>query len=280
LRTRNGVRKFTQALEANRRPHPTLFRSGRFLDRIRCETASEMTQSLASFIVHFGYPMIVVGVMAENLGVPLPGEILVLLASSMVDQGRLTLTGIALAATMGAWAGDHLSFLMGRKAGSKVIDLYCRVTVCSRQCSMLGQRFYCKYGPLTLVFARYVVGVRALAVPMAGMSGVPYRRFALFDFAGTLLWATSMTLIGGLLGKRLFAWMVIGRHAGEIASAVVLLMVIIILVYKVWKVKRFGSARLSNAMVDSPVDNASPASNEGVLAMPTAVGAVGNHRKS
>lgn len=208
--------------------------------------------------------------MAENLGIPLPGEILVLLASSMVGQGRLTLTGIALAATQGAWAGDHLSFLMGRKAGSKVIDLYCRATVCSRQCSMLGQRFYRKYGLLTLVFARYLVGVRALAVPMAGMSGVPYRRFALFDFAGALLWATSMTLMGDLLGKMLFAWIVIGRHAGEIASAVVLLMVIIILAYKVWKVKRFGSARLSRAILGSPLHDASPSSAEDLFPMPSA----------
>lgn len=223
-------------------------------------------ETLASIIGRFGYPLIVVGVMAENLGIPLPGEIIVILASSMAGKGGLTTTGVVLAAALGAWTGDHLSFLMGRKAGSSLIDFYCRITVCSRRCSVLGQRFYRKYGPLTLVFARYVVGVRLLAVPMAGMSGLPYRRFALFDFAGTLLWATLMTLIGRLLGEKLFVWVLVGRHAFEVVSTVVLLTIIVTLSYKLWRVQRFGRARLSNTVVSSPVrDDSSPASEDVII---------------
>jgi membrane protein DedA with SNARE-associated domain len=239
--------------------------------RLACVPAMDAVETLASIIGRFGYPLIVAGVMAENMGVPLPGEVFVILASSMVGKGNLTLTGIALAATLGAWTGDHLSFLMGRKAGSRLIDLYCRVTVCSRECSLLGQRFYRKYGPLTLVFARYIVGVRALAVPIAGMSGVPYQRFALFDLAGSLLWAVSMTFMGDLLGRKLIVWMVVNRHASEIASAVFLLTLIIIPCYKLWKVRRFGQARLNKRAGDSPIQNAPPPSDEDVTAMPESI---------
>lgn len=209
-------------------------------------------QSLASFIGHFGYPLIVAGVMAENLGLPLPGEFLVLAAGSMAASGKLSMEGVILSAALGALIGDHLSFLMGRKAGSRLIDLYCRVTWCSRRCSSMAYRFFQRYGTLTLIFARYLVGVRALAVPMAGMSGVSYRRFALFDAAGSLLWATLVALAGRFLGTKLLAWAAATHKLGSGVALLAGLTLLTISSYKFWRVRKYGRARLTTNTV--PLD--------------------------
>jgi membrane protein DedA with SNARE-associated domain len=203
-----------------------------------------MTQSLGSFIVHFGYPLIVAGIMAENLGIPLPGEFLILAAVSMAGSGKFSMEGVILSAALGALIGDHLSFLMGRKAGSKLIDLYCHVTWCSRHCSSMAHRFFQRYGTLTLVFARYLVGVQALAVPMAGMSGVSYRRFAFFDAAGSLLWATLVALAGRFLGTKLLAWAAATHNLGLAVAVLTGLMLLTISAYKFWRVRKYGPARL------------------------------------
>lgn len=208
-----------------------------------------MVESLVSIIHSWGYYLVVFGVMAENLGLPLPGELLVLLAGSMAASGKLSLAGVILSAALGALIGDHLSFLMGRKAGPRLIDLYCHVTLCSRHCSSVANRFFQRYGTLTLVFARYLVGVRALAVPMAGMSKISYRRFAFFDVAGSLLWATLVAFAGRLLGMKLLRWAAAGHHLGTAVVVSVLLMLLTISVYKFWKVRKYGPAPLSTTTV-------------------------------
>jgi len=201
-------------------------------------------ESFISLIRSFGYPLIVLGIMAENFGLPVPGEILVFLASSGV-AGNFSVGGTILAATMGAWMGDHLSYFMGRKAGSRFIDQYCRITLCSKSCSSSVERFYRKYGPITLVFARYAVGVRMLAVPVAGMSGIPYRRFAFFDFAGSFLWASLVTLAGRFLGMRILSWIAASRDLRLTMSIALLAVIMAVFSYKLWKLKKYGPARRS-----------------------------------
>lgn len=209
-------------------------------------------QSLTSIIVHFGYPLIVAGVVAENLGLPLPGEFLVLAAGSLAASGKLSMEGVILSAALGASIGDHLSFLMGRKAGSRLIDLYCDVTMCSRHCSSMAYRFFQRFGTWTLIFARYLVGVRALAAPAAGMSGVPYPRFALFDAAGSLLWATLVSVAGRFLGTKLLAWAVASHNLGLVVAVLAGLTLLIISAYKFCKIRKYGRARLTTNTV--PLD--------------------------
>ncbi len=213
-----------------------------------------MVESLISILRSFGYILVVSGVMAENLGLPIPGELLVLLASSAAASAGLSTGGIIVAATLGAWIGDHLSYFMGRKAGPRLIDLYCRVTLCSTHCSSLAERFYRRRGTMTLLFARYVVGLRALAVPMAGMSGIAYRRFAVFDLAGSLLWAALVTLGGRLFGKKLLPWVVANRNFGTAAGALFLTVILAVFLYKLWKIKRYGRAHLAQKTPRSAQD--------------------------
>jgi membrane protein DedA with SNARE-associated domain len=82
-----------------------------------------------------------------------------------------------------------------------LIRLYCRVSFGSTACLAKTERNLAHFGPLSLVYARFIPGFRTFAAPMAGMSGVPYRWFAFYDGIGALLWATFGIWIGSVFAR-------------------------------------------------------------------------------
>lgn len=95
---------------------------------------------------------------------------------------------IALGAA-GAVMGDSLSYLLGRLGGDRLPQLYCKLTLGSADCVQKTQDYFTRRGGLTVAFARFVIGVRAFAAPMAGSTQMAYPRFLAYDALGALLWA-------------------------------------------------------------------------------------------
>lgn len=137
---------------------------------------------------------------AENVGLPLPGELLVVAAAYLAPDVGLSRWKILLAAALGAFLGDNLSYWLGRKGGRKLINFYCKATVCPRECAERACRFLARFGVVSVALARFFVGIRAVASPAAGMTKMSWTRFALSDAAGALLWAGCFVLAGRLFG--------------------------------------------------------------------------------
>lgn len=136
---------------------------------------------------------------AFGLGPFVPGETIVL-------AGSLTLDGAGLqaiawpAVALGAFFGDHVGYLIGRRtgpalAGSAVVrrigtDRWDRATDLVR-----------RHGMATLVVARLLPGVRTLIAAAAGASGIGYRRFAIADALAASIWAGLWIFGGAALGQ-------------------------------------------------------------------------------
>lgn len=163
-----------------------------------------MAEALFALFKAYGHGLVLVGVFLDVAGlVPIPGEIYLLMAGALAWTGDLDLRLVVLLGTFGAFLGDHATFYIGRRGGKRLIDLYCKYTLCSAQCSLNTVRFFSRFGGLTLIFSRFLIGVRTLACPLAGASGMRYRRFAGSDLMGALLWAASFTSVGFLFSRQL-----------------------------------------------------------------------------
>jgi len=99
-----------------------------------------------------------------------------------------------------AISGDAVGYLIGRKVGS---TLYNRPDsrFFKRKHIEKTQAFYDKHGPKTIVLARFVPIVRTFAPTVAGVAGMEYRRFVVYNVAGGIGWIVSMTLLGYFLGQ-------------------------------------------------------------------------------
>jgi membrane protein DedA with SNARE-associated domain len=149
---------------------------------------------LVDFLVRHGYLLLFVWVLAEQLGLPLPSAPLLLAAGALAGTHRMNLAMALALPIAAAMIGDSLWYEMGRLQGVKVLRWLCRVSIEPDSCIHRTQVRFERNGPWELVVAKFIPGLNALAPPLAGITSMPLRRFALFGGAGTLLWA------GGYIG--------------------------------------------------------------------------------
>jgi membrane protein DedA with SNARE-associated domain len=170
----------------------------------------------------------VVGV--ESLGVPLPGEIMLVSAALMSSHHDLAVNpvGVGVAAIIGAVVGDSIGYSIGRRFGLPLFD-------------RLGQRFPKHFGPghvmlaeklfnrwgiRAVFFGRFIALLRIFAGPLAGALKMQYQRFLAANVSGAICWAggtTALVYFAGMAAERWlqrFSWiaLVIAVIAGGIAT--------------------------------------------------------------
>lgn len=156
-----------------------------------------------TLLVRHAYPILFGGLLLEYLGLPIPGELILLLAGALVSWGHLnlwTVLGLALLAVM---LGEHVWYFAGRRGGQRWLHQFCRLTLGSHQCVARTEDFFQRFGPVSLLFAKFIPGFRIFAAPLAGMTHLRYRLFALFNLVGTALWIAALTAAGFWAGPQL-----------------------------------------------------------------------------
>jgi membrane protein DedA with SNARE-associated domain len=144
---------------------------------------------LVAAIVQYGYPVVVLAVALESLGLPLPGEALMIALGASAATDHLNIAVIFLSVWAGSVIGDNIGFLIGRRYGGKA------VSVLGRRAGLTEARFaaieasFRRYGVFVVVFARFFVLLRQLNGVMSGSLGLPWWRFLLANVVGAALWA-------------------------------------------------------------------------------------------
>ena len=161
-----------------------------------------MTETL-QFVVQYGYALLFVWVLVEQGGLPIPSLPLLLAAGALAGQGRMSFPLVVLAATVACVAADIFWYSFGKRRGAVVLNLLCRIALEPDSCVRRTETTFSRYGARTLLICKFIPGLNTAAPALAGMVGVPYPRFALFELVGSLLWATGWTLLGFLFSKQL-----------------------------------------------------------------------------
>ncbi|HZW92582.1 MAG TPA: DedA family protein [Candidatus Eremiobacteraceae bacterium] len=153
--------------------------------------------------MHYGYWAVAAALLLENLGLPLPGETVLLLASLLAYTERdLQLGWIILVGAVATVAGSSLGYAIGYYGGRPVLERY-RHTFHIRDGTLArGEELFGRYGALTILAARFVFGLRVIAGPLAGVLRMPWRRFAFFNLLGAVLWVMVIAFVGYSFGSR------------------------------------------------------------------------------
>jgi membrane-associated protein len=174
----------------------------------------------------FGVAGLLVVIFAESgllIGFFLPGDSLLFTTGLLVITGKLgtPLWLVCVLVALAAAAGDQVGYLFGRKVGPSLFKrpdsrLFKQENV------EKAHEFFEKYGPKSLVLARFVPIVRTFTPIIAGVSRMNYRLFVIYNVIGGILWGVGVTLLGAALGKVAF----VNTHIELILVAIVLISVV------------------------------------------------------
>jgi membrane protein DedA with SNARE-associated domain len=148
-----------------------------------------------------GYPLIIVLVMAESGGIPVPGETALIVGGIFASQGKLRIELVIAAAALGAIVGDNIGYYIGRRGGRWLLQRPGPFHGQRLRVLEMGEPFFERHGPKAVFFGRFVLGLRTWASWLAGANHMRWRTFFLWNALGGISWAVGVGLIAYFLGS-------------------------------------------------------------------------------
>ena len=158
-------------------------------------------QTLQQALDQWGYPVVFVFVMIESIGIPFPGETMLLLGAFFAASGHLSIYGVIAAAAAGAIIGDNVGYWIGRKGGQPLIQRYGKYVFVKEKHLATAERFFERHGDKTVFFGRFISILRTWAAFLAGVNRMRWPAFLLYNAAGGMLWSITYGVIGYFVGR-------------------------------------------------------------------------------
>jgi membrane protein DedA with SNARE-associated domain len=160
---------------------------------------------LSTFVIwiisSLGYAGIVVAMAIESACIPLPSEVIMPFSGYLVSQGRFTLWGVSLAGALGCTLGSAAAYAAGAYGGRPFILKYGRYFLVTAHEVDRADRWFACYGMAATFISRLLPVIRTFISLPAGIARVPFTRFLIYAFLGSLPWSWALAYVGMLLGE-------------------------------------------------------------------------------
>ncbi|MFI6144349.1 DedA family protein [Streptomyces sp. NPDC051109] len=146
----------------------------------------------------------------ESLGIPLPGEIILVSSALLASQhGEIDPVVLGICASTGAIVGDSIGYAIGRRGGKPLLERLGRrfPKHFGPQHVAQAERAFEKWGMWAVFFGRFVALLRIFAGPLAGVLHMPYWRFLVANILGGILWAGGTTAVIYTIGIVAEPWL-------------------------------------------------------------------------
>lgn len=182
----------------------------------------------------YGYWAVFVGIAIENMGIPLPGETIVIVGGFLAGSGELNYWWVLGSAIAGAVLGDNFGYWVGRFGGWQLLVKIGRFFRLQEQQLEQAKDRYSKNAVQAVFWGRFVTLLRIFAGPLAGITQMPYRQFLLCNFGGAAVWSTTIVSIAFFLGKavsleQIVAWVT------QLGVVTLLFVIVILCVPLIWE---------------------------------------------
>ena len=158
---------------------------------------------LAGLVQRYGYGLVGGTLFFESMGLPLPGESLLIAACIYAGTtGGLQVEWIVLAACIGAIMGDNAGFLIGRRVGTPMLRRYGPRIGLTWPRQRLGQFLFLRHGGKVVFFGRFIAFLRTFAAVLAGANAMPWRSFLVWNALGGMVWTGLYGFGAYLLGNQ------------------------------------------------------------------------------
>jgi membrane protein DedA with SNARE-associated domain len=193
------------------------------------------------FLAEHPFSVVFFSSFVEAAGLPFPSRVILILTPAFLATHN-DLARLIMVATAGAVLGDHIPYVAGRLAGTRLLGFYCWITLASRACVETTLRYFLRFGPAALLFSRFSASVRLFASACAGCGHITYFRYLALDTAGSVVYTSVFVLVGWFVGERAVVFLTTDRRRW-IFLVVVVLGFATLIGYRLWRRRRFGRAQ-------------------------------------
>lgn len=218
---------------------------------------------LLHIIEAYGLWVVFACVLLDQGGLPVPAYPPMIVTAAVAVESNDSLLPILIVAILGTLLADLLWFAGGRRFGASLLRLMCKLSLSPDSCVGLTRRIYGRWGPPSLIIAKYVPGFAAVATTLAGETGTSLRRFAFYDGIGAALWAGGAIALGAIFHEAVDAVLNELERLGHYAVVLLIAAVALFVAAKWWQRYRFlmkiRMARISPQELDALLKSGSPA---------------------
>jgi membrane protein DedA with SNARE-associated domain len=210
-----------------------------------------MIEQLTYLLAHYGLVLVFVNVFLVQAGVPVPAVPTLMVAGALSAGSGPALPAILGVAVVGSLLGDAIWYAAGRMYGMRVLQLLCRISISPDSCVRETETRFVRWGPVSLLVAKFVPGFATVAPPLAGALRITCARFLAYSAIGAALWA-GVAAGAGRVFYRQIDW-ILAKLTEMGVYAVILLAVALMLfvAYKWYERRRFFKVlRMARISVD------------------------------
>lgn len=179
-----------------------------------------VTGFIIKIISALGYPGVMLLMAVQTMAVPIPSEIILPFAGSLVAQGRFSLFYLAFVGALGSALGSSLAYYIGFKGGRPLVNKYGRYILISQHDLNLVEKFFNRFGSVSAFFGQLLPVVRSFIAFPAGAAKMKYYKFVVYTFVGSLIWSLVLVYFGMKLGEN---WGMLREKMKNFDSAIVVL---------------------------------------------------------
>lgn len=191
---------------------------------------------METWVAHYGgfalFFLLVFGI----VGLPVPDESLLVLCGYLIYKGTLNPAGTWIGGTLGSMCGITCSYTIGRTLGIGFLhSKFGKWLHITDDRVQKVHNWFDRIGHWALFAGYYVPGVRHFTALVAGTSGLEYRHFAIFSYAGACCWVSTFLFIGYHFGEQWQQVLQAVEQHIEIAAIVLLILIVVyVLVHRYW----------------------------------------------
>jgi membrane protein DedA with SNARE-associated domain/rhodanese-related sulfurtransferase len=170
---------------------------------------------LLSLIEHYGLWLVFANVLALQLGLPLPAYPTLIVVGAVAARGDFGAPQVVAVAVAASLVADLVWYFAGTRIGRRVLRLMCRISLSPDSCVRQSEDLYERWGPPSLMIAKFVPGFAAIATSMAGVVRTPLASFVVFDAIGALLWSGLAVTLGWIFRDAVSDVLAVLEQAGR-----------------------------------------------------------------
>jgi membrane protein DedA with SNARE-associated domain len=189
-------------------------------------------EELRALLAQHGLTLVFLNVLAAQLGLPLPALPMLVVAGALLADGTLHVASLGVVVIVASLMGDVPWYFAGKRYGYRVLRTLCRISMEPDSCVKQTENIFTRFGPASLLVAKYIPGFSTVAPPLAGTMNVGLCRFLAYSAAAAALWAASPVLAGYFF-RREVEWLL--AKIETMGAGAVTFIAIVVLVYIAFK---------------------------------------------
>jgi membrane protein DedA with SNARE-associated domain len=153
-------------------------------------------EALRQLLAQHGLTLVFLNVLAAQIGLPIPALPMLIVAGALLAEGTIQLLPLAITVVVASLLGDLPWYFAGKRYGYRVLRTLCRISIEPDSCVKQTENIFARYGPPSLLVAKYIPGFSTVAPPLAGTMNVAISRFLAYSALAAALWAATPVILG------------------------------------------------------------------------------------